>query len=216
MGRLKEGETVTTPAGLVRPSDCLTPSPPPFRVALVQDCSDCTEAYPSLQGVDVLVHESTFQGSLGLKAAEFGHSTSAQAGRVARHVGAKALILTHFSTRYGAGQRNRIEISSRQSPTTAATREVGPEEKGEEEGEADASTEKAGPVTTDQLVLEAAKAYMDMEGQTGPPRECIPIWAAEDYLVFHRTLPDGLRLSDFAAEVRITTRRQTKMNTYAK
>ena len=107
---LKQGKSVTTRKGTVHPADCVGPPPSPFSVALVQDSSDCREAYPILQGVDVLIHESTYGEGFEEEAAERGHSTATQAGTIAREVNAKALILTHFSARHYLGRRNWREL----------------------------------------------------------------------------------------------------------
>ena len=89
---LKDGKSVVTRMGIVQPQDVLGPSLPPFSVALVQDSGDCRDAYAMLQGVDVLVHECTYEAGMEEMASERGHSTAAQAGRVAREVNARALI----------------------------------------------------------------------------------------------------------------------------
>ena len=205
MRRLKEGFTVTTPTGEVRPEHCVVPHSPPFRMALVQDCYDCSAAYDVLRGVDVLIHESTFDASKRRKATEYGHCTATQAAHTARHVDAKALILTHLSTRYAAGQKNRVEIAALNQSVPAS-----PAPGAMEEEKADASDDssqsdgevqkqrksKAGApsLTADDLVSEAVTEYTD--GQ--PDAHCIPIWAAEDYLVFRRS-GRTIRLSEFAA-----------------
>ena len=189
MRQLKDGQSVVTPMGVVQPADCVADLRSPFRMALVQDCSDCSAAYPTLQGVDLLIHECTYEAGWEEKAAGFGHSTSTQAGRVAREVGAKALILTHFSARYELGQRNGAELESRSSQGTEQ-REGKDEEKGEG-GRVEKTTTSA-----DDLVEQAMAGYR----AGGDDVPSIPVWAAEDLLVF-RTTHGVVSLHEFAAEL---------------
>jgi ribonuclease Z len=51
-------------------------------------------------GCDVISHEATYKVGMEDKARIATHSTSADAGRFAGRVEAKALVLTHFSARY--------------------------------------------------------------------------------------------------------------------
>ena len=70
------------------------------KIILLGDTRDSSSMLDDGQDCDVLVHEATFDKSLPDKAKETGHSTSAMAGEFAKAVGAKNLILTHFSSRY--------------------------------------------------------------------------------------------------------------------
>jgi len=57
---------------------------------------------------DMLVCEATFADADAALADEYGHLTAGQAGRVAAEAGARLLVLTHFSQRYGSGEMDRF------------------------------------------------------------------------------------------------------------
>ncbi len=60
-----------------------------------------TSAWPeAVAGGDTLYHESTYLADNLAKAAARGHSTAAQAGRIATLAGARRLILGHYSQAY--------------------------------------------------------------------------------------------------------------------
>lgn len=69
-------------------------------VAYVLDTAWCDAAVELAAGADVVVAESTFLSVDEDLAAEFGHLTARQAGRLARVAGARRLVLSHFSRRY--------------------------------------------------------------------------------------------------------------------
>ena len=61
-------------------------------------------------GADLLSHECTFGADMGEKARIAQHSTAPMAGAFARALGAKALVLTHFSGRF-MDFRGRVGIA---------------------------------------------------------------------------------------------------------
>jgi ribonuclease Z len=69
-------------------------------VAVIMDTGWCDAALELAAGADLVVCESTFLSSDEQLAAEYGHMTARQAGRLAREAGARRLVLTHFSRRY--------------------------------------------------------------------------------------------------------------------
>ncbi|HEV2089069.1 MAG TPA: ribonuclease Z [Cryptosporangiaceae bacterium] len=69
-------------------------------VAFVMDTGLCDAVFELAESADLLVIESTFLSSEEELAAEAGHLTAAQAGRVAAEAGVRRLVLTHFSQRY--------------------------------------------------------------------------------------------------------------------
>jgi len=69
--------------------------------AFVMDTRWCDAAVDLARGADLLVCESTFLSTEEHLATEYGHLTARQAGRLAAVAGARRLVLTHFSRRYG-------------------------------------------------------------------------------------------------------------------
>lgn len=81
------------------------------KVVVLGDCCDAALAEPLGAGADLLVHEATNSylpqfgdrggaGNLERETKRHGHSTPQMAGRVAKRMNARALLLTHFSQRY--------------------------------------------------------------------------------------------------------------------
>ena len=70
--------------------------------AFVMDTRMCDGAIELAQGVDLLVCESTYLSSEEKEARSHGHLTARQAATIAKEAGARRLVLTHFSQRYGS------------------------------------------------------------------------------------------------------------------
>lgn len=71
-------------------------------VAFVMDTRVCDGAYELAEDVDLLVIESTYLSTEEREAKAHGHLTARQAARIAAESGAKRVVLTHFSQRYGS------------------------------------------------------------------------------------------------------------------
>ncbi len=100
-GRLKDGETITLDDGRVlHGPDFVGPPRRGRHVVIVGDTRFSEAAIELAKDADLLVHEATFAGKLEERAYEFFHSTTLQAAQVAKMANVKALILTHFSSRY--------------------------------------------------------------------------------------------------------------------
>jgi len=98
---LVQGRTVTLADGRVIPPEAVVgPRRPGRSFAYCLDTQPCPELAPLAKGVDVLVHEATFANEFETQAHAWGHSTAADAGRIAREAGVRRLILTHVSQRY--------------------------------------------------------------------------------------------------------------------
>lgn len=101
-GAVLRGEPAVLADGTVVAPDGLVGPPRPGAVfAYVLDTVPCPEGVELARGADLLLHEATFGDALAGRAIETGHSTARQAAEVAREAGAKRLLLTHFSARYG-------------------------------------------------------------------------------------------------------------------
>jgi ribonuclease Z len=70
------------------------------RFAFIMDTGLCDNVFALAEGADLLVIESTFLAADAALAAQVGHLTAGQAGRVAARSGVGTLVLTHFSQRY--------------------------------------------------------------------------------------------------------------------
>lgn len=98
-GRLQRGETVRG----VSPDEVLGPARPGRKLVLSGDTSPCEAVAVASYRADLLVHEATFTAPELDRAVETGHSTAAQAARLAADAEVTMLALTHLSTRYPVG-----------------------------------------------------------------------------------------------------------------
>lgn len=98
-GLLQRGQTVRG----VSPEQVLGPARPGRKLVLSGDTAPCQALAVAAYGADLLVHEATFAAPEIERAAETGHSTAAQAARLAADAEVRMLALTHLSTRYPVG-----------------------------------------------------------------------------------------------------------------
>jgi ribonuclease Z len=100
-GRLHKGETIILEDGrTVGPADLVGPSRPGRTVVYSGDTRPSLALIEAARGADLLVHEATFGGDELERAKDTGHSTAAEAARVALDAGVRRLVLTHISPRY--------------------------------------------------------------------------------------------------------------------
>lgn len=98
---IRQGEDFVKPDGSVIPNHLLTTDPD--RAVSYAYCSDTMfdpRVAEAVAGVDTIYHEATYDNSLAEKARQRGHSTAAEAARIARMAGASRLIIGHYSKRY--------------------------------------------------------------------------------------------------------------------
>jgi len=96
-GRLQRGETV---AG-VRPEQVVGPAREGRKIVVSGDTAPCETLAIAAHGADLLIHEATFSEEERERAQLTGHSTAAQAARIAADAQVRMLALTHISARYG-------------------------------------------------------------------------------------------------------------------
>ncbi|KAH9487738.1 Zinc phosphodiesterase ELAC protein 1 [Bulinus truncatus] len=99
--KIKTGETIVTADGqTIHPSDVVGQSVPGRVIAVCGDSCDSGQLCKVAQGADVLVHETTLENSMVDQCIQNGHSTPAMTANLAKDLGVKQLIITHFSARY--------------------------------------------------------------------------------------------------------------------
>jgi ribonuclease Z len=87
----------------VVPEQVLGSPRPGRKIVLSGDTAPCQALSVASYQADLLIHEATFAAPEIQRAAETGHSTAAQAARMAAEAEVKLLALTHLSTRYPVG-----------------------------------------------------------------------------------------------------------------
>lgn len=98
---VKAGEDYVDDQGRLWQNDRLTtPADPSVSYAYASDTMFDERVAEAVRGVDVLYHESTYASDHADSARERGHSTAAEAGRIARMAGVGKLVIGHFSKRY--------------------------------------------------------------------------------------------------------------------
>ncbi len=99
--QLAQGEAVVLADGRrVAPEDVQGPPAPGASVAVVGDVEETASLVEAVRGANALVIEATFLDADAALAAERGHLTAGQAGRLAAAAGIGTLYLTHLSNRY--------------------------------------------------------------------------------------------------------------------
>jgi len=116
-GRLQRGETVTvTKDGaqvVVQPGDVMGPPRPGRTVVYTGDTRPVIREISSVTGLaDLVIHDATYDESELERAKEVFHSTSGEAGDVARALSAGTLALVHISSRY-TGTANHIRDAAK-------------------------------------------------------------------------------------------------------
>jgi ribonuclease Z len=98
---IKEGKDYTNATGKTYLNSELTTEPPmPRSYAFCSDTIYDESIIPTIEGVDLLYHESTFLNDKLERAQETFHTTALQAGMIAEKSKVKRLIIGHFSARY--------------------------------------------------------------------------------------------------------------------
>ncbi|WP_160069333.1 ribonuclease Z [Sphingobacterium bovisgrunnientis] len=99
--QLKRGmDCVDLDGTVYKAAELTKPAPASRSYAYCSDTRAFESYVSSIQNVDLLYHESTFMHDMKERAIETLHSTALEAAQVANHVGAKKLLLGHYSARY--------------------------------------------------------------------------------------------------------------------
>ncbi|NIP83397.1 MAG: ribonuclease Z [Gemmatimonadetes bacterium] len=100
-GRLHRGEAVEVDGRTVGPDEVVGPARPGRRIVYSGDTRPIDATVEHAAHADLLIHEATFAEEEADRARETEHSTAREAAVVARDAGARRLVLTHISPRYG-------------------------------------------------------------------------------------------------------------------
>ena len=123
-GQLHKGKTITLPDGrMVGPAELVGLPRAGRKVVYTGDTRPHLPVIEASQGADLLVHEATFGGDEMERAQETGHSTAAEAARVALDAGARRLVLTHISSRYSRDAAELLAEARSVFPETVIARD---------------------------------------------------------------------------------------------
>ncbi|GLC39336.1 hypothetical protein PLESTB_000895900 [Pleodorina starrii] len=89
------------------------------KVVVLGDTVSSRPIAPLAAGCDVMSHEATFARGMEAKARVAQHSTGWMAGAFAAAVGARSLVLTHFSARYREGPRDNLDYGRTSARSTS-------------------------------------------------------------------------------------------------
>jgi len=99
-GKLEAGTPVHVGASIVHPADVMGAPRPGRSLVYSGDTGPSDDVRRLAHRATVLIHEATVAQDIEAEANEWGHSSARQAAELARSAEAKALFLTHFSSRY--------------------------------------------------------------------------------------------------------------------
>ena len=71
-----------------------------MKITYAVDTRPCPQVIKLAHGSDLLIHDSCFDESASTRAQEYGHSTAAEAARVAKKSRSRKLALFHISAMY--------------------------------------------------------------------------------------------------------------------
>jgi len=123
-GELHRGKPITLPDGrTIGPSDLVGAPRRGRSLVYSGDTRPHLAVIEAARGADLLVHEATFGGDEQDRARETGHSTAAEAARVAAEAGARRLALTHISSRYNRDAAELLAEAKAVFPETIIARD---------------------------------------------------------------------------------------------
>lgn len=123
-GELHKGRVVTLSDGrTVDPADLVGAPRQGRSLVYTGDTRPHLSVVEASRGADLLIHEATFGGDEQDRARETGHSTAAEAARVAAEAGARRLVLTHISSRYNRDTSELLAEARAVFPETIIARD---------------------------------------------------------------------------------------------
>jgi ribonuclease Z len=123
-GELHRGRVITLPDGrTVGPAELVGAPRRGRAVVYTGDTRPHLAVIEAARGADLLVHEATFGGDEQDRARETGHSTAAEAARVAAEAGVRRLVLTHISSRYNRDTSELLAEAKAVFPETIIARD---------------------------------------------------------------------------------------------
>jgi ribonuclease Z len=123
-GQLHQGKTVKLEDGRTfGPADLVGPPRSGRTLVYTGDTRPHLSVAEAARGADLLVHEATFGGDELERARETGHSTAAEAARVALEAGVRRLVLTHISSRYNRDASELLAEAKAVFPETVIARD---------------------------------------------------------------------------------------------
>lgn len=99
--RIKTEKTIELDDGrIINCSEFIGPPKKGRIIAILGDTRPCENSVELAENADLLVHEATFDKNAENLAYDYFHSTTYQAAMIAKKANAKALCITHISSRY--------------------------------------------------------------------------------------------------------------------
>ena len=100
-GELQRGKDYTTKKGTIITNESVTIASDAARVyAYCADTKYDENIIPKIKGAHTIYHETTYLKDFETKAAERFHTTTVQAGKIAKLAGVEKLLIGHFSSKY--------------------------------------------------------------------------------------------------------------------
>jgi len=108
--KLHDGQPVELEDGtVVRPEQVVGEPRPGRKLVYTGDTRPHDAVAAAAEDADLLIHDATFADDAADRAADTGHSTAGEAADIAARADAKALALTHVSSRYAGDARELRE-----------------------------------------------------------------------------------------------------------
>ena len=98
--RLQSGRDIKVNGRCIRSEQVLGPSRRGVKITYAVDTRPCAQVVNLARDSDLLIHDSCFDESAAAKARDYGHSTAAEAARVAKKSKCRKLALYHISAMY--------------------------------------------------------------------------------------------------------------------